>query len=124
MDFFANMYELLFISSFRAEIMKTKKTIEERDDVTTEESVRLDIIDERLESETGDEEKVEAEKEGLRQRLLGVKESEEGERQENLQTSEFDNSNNGWVETDPETTQTFRRTQQVPLGRGYTQSFL
>ena len=48
------------------------------------------------------------ETEGRAQELEGSRE----ENEEDLKTSDFD-PNNGWLERDPETTQTFKRTVQV-----------
>ena len=80
-------------------------------------SVRIVDESERMKEEIvgvgGAEERV------IRKRKGGAVEEERGEGDEELKTSQFEESQGGWVETDPETTQSFKRRQQVMRRRIY-----
>ena len=87
------------------------------------ERVTVKIVDEseRMKEEIvgvgGAEERV------IRKRKGGAVEEERGEGEEDLKTSQFEESQGGWVETDPETTQSFKRRQQVMWRRIYFAAF-
>ena len=60
-----------------------------------------------------------AEERVIRKRKGGAVEEDRGEGEEELKTSQFEESQGGWLETDPETTQSFKRRQQVMRRRIY-----